>query len=100
VLGRLIYVKESAREFSQFTSIEKWASDPEFFDISPDVTQQLGYQLRKPKNIVDYCFFLALADTEPDAWGRRVIAQAHAKERAHNSALTPAFIELGNLSWH
>jgi serine/threonine-protein kinase HipA len=89
VLGRLIYVKEGAREFSQFTYIEKWASDPEFFDISPDLTQQLGYQLRKPKNKVDSCFFLALADTEPDAWGRRVIARAHAKERAHNSALAP-----------
>jgi serine/threonine-protein kinase HipA len=51
VLGRLIYVKEGAREFSQFTYIEKWASDPEFFDISPDLTQQLGYQLRKPKTL-------------------------------------------------
>ena len=30
----------------------------------------------------DSLFFLALGDTEPDAWGRRVIARAHAKRRS------------------
>jgi serine/threonine-protein kinase HipA len=32
---------------------------------------------------------LALADTEPDAWGRRVIARAHAKARAKDASLGP-----------
>jgi serine/threonine-protein kinase HipA len=32
---------------------------------------------------------LALADTEPDAWGRRVIARAHAKARAQDARLGP-----------
>ncbi len=47
----------------------------------------LGYQLRKAPSVDDSCFFLALADTEPDSWGRRVIARAHAKERKLNPAL-------------
>lgn len=32
---------------------------------------------------------MALADTEPDAWGRRVIARAHAKARAKDASLGP-----------
>lgn len=30
-----------------------------------------------------------MADTEPDAWGRRVIARSHAKARAENPTLGP-----------
>jgi serine/threonine-protein kinase HipA len=89
LVGRLIYVKEGSREFSQFAYSDEWLSNSQFFDVSPDLIDQLGYQLRKPKSKADSCFFLALADTEPDAWGRRVIARAHAKDRAKNSALRP-----------
>lgn len=89
LVGRLIYVKEGSREFSQFAYSDEWLSNSQFFDVSPDLIEQLGYQLRKPKSKADSCFFLALADTEPDAWGRRVIARAHAKDRAKNSELGP-----------
>jgi serine/threonine-protein kinase HipA len=89
LVGRLIYVKEGSREFSQFAYSDEWLSNSQFFDVSPDLIEQLGYQLRKPKSKADSCFFLALADTEPDAWGRRVIARAHAKDRAKNSELRP-----------
>jgi len=89
LVGRLIYVKEGSIEFSQFAYSDEWLSNSQFFDVSPDLIEQLGYQLRKPKSKADSCFFLALADTEPDAWGRRVIARAHAKDRAKNSELRP-----------
>lgn len=88
-LGRLIFVKDGQRAFSQITYSEAWLSDAQFFDVSPDLIHQSGYQLRKPASKNDSCFFLALADTEPDAWGRRVIARAHAKARAKNTALGP-----------
>lgn len=88
-LGRLIFVKDGQREFSQFAYNEEWLADAQFFDISPDLQRQVGYQLRKPPTNNDPCFFLALADTEPDAWGRRVIARAHAKARANESSLGP-----------
>jgi serine/threonine-protein kinase HipA len=86
-LGRLIYAKNGPREFSQFTYSEQWLTNPLCFDISPDLRRQVGHQLRKPPSKNDSCFFLALADFEPDAWGRRVIARAHAKARATDASL-------------
>ena len=88
-LGRLIFVKDGQREFSQFAYSGDWLSDAQFFDVSPDLKRQSGYQLRKAPTKNDTCFFLALADTEPDAWGRRVIARAHAKARAKEASLGP-----------
>ncbi len=88
-LGRLIFVKDGQREFSQFAYSEDWLADAQFFDVSPDLSRQSGYQLRKPPTQHDTCFFLALADTEPDAWGRRVVARARAKARAKDASLGP-----------
>ncbi len=88
-LGRLIFVKDGQRVFSQFAYSDDWLADSQFFDVSPDLNRQSGYQLRKPPTQSDTCFFLALADTEPDAWGRRVVARAHAKARAKNTSLGP-----------
>ena len=86
-VGQLIHVKDGPRAFSQFAYSETWLTDPQYFDFSPDLTRQTGYQLRKPASKNDSCFFLALADTEPDAWGRRVIARAHAKACAKDVTL-------------
>ena len=80
-IGRLVFVRDGQREFSQFAYSESWLNDEGFFSVSPDLKNDLGYQLRKPLTNHDSRFFLALADTEPDAWGRRVIARAHAKRR-------------------
>jgi serine/threonine-protein kinase HipA len=88
-LGRLIFAKDGQREFSQFAYNEAWLLDGQYFDMSTDLNRQTGYQLRKPPTPNDSCFFLALADTEPDAWGRRVIARAHAKARAQDASLGP-----------
>lgn len=94
--GKLIFRKDGARQFSQFAYREAWLGAAQFFDISPDLMANFAYQTRKPPSKDDSLFFLALADTEPDAWGRRVIARAHAKERKKNPALT-ALTELDYL---
>ncbi len=86
-VGKPIYVKDGSREFSQFAYREDWLANAIAFDVSPDLSRASGYQLRKPPTKDDSCFFLALADTEPDSWGRRVIARAHAKERKNNPGL-------------
>lgn len=86
-VGKLIYSKAGQREFSQFAYQEQWLANPVAFDISPDLSRVMGYQVRKASSREDSCFFLALADTEPDSWGRRVIARAHAKERKLKTAL-------------
>ncbi len=88
-LGRLIFVKDGQREFSQFAYSPAWLTHPRCFDVSPDLSRTMGYQLHKPPTQNDSCFWGALADTEPDAWGRRVIARAHAKARAKDAALAP-----------
>jgi serine/threonine-protein kinase HipA len=86
-VGKLVYVKDGHREFSQFAYQEEWLANPVAFDISPDLSRILGYQLRKAPSTEESCFFHALADTEPDSWGRRVIARAHAKDRKLKPAL-------------
>lgn len=87
LVGNLAYVREGAREYSAFAYDQDWLRHPARFAVSPDLALVPGHQVRKPVSKDDSCFFPALADTEPDAWGRRVIARAHAKERKANPAL-------------
>ena len=86
-VGELAYVKDGAREYSVFAYGQEWLRHPSRFDVSPDLVLAPGHQVRKPPTKDDSRFFLALADTEPDAWGRRVIARAHAKERKKDPTL-------------
>jgi serine/threonine-protein kinase HipA len=55
-----------------------------------------GYQPHKAASVHDSVFHGAIADTAPDAWGRRVIARAHAKRRKDDPRL-PALTELDYL---
>ena len=86
-VGELAYVKDGAREYSVFAYSQDWLRHPSHFAVSPDLALLPGHQVRKPPTKDDTRFFLALADTEPDAWGRRVIARAHAKERKKDPTL-------------
>jgi serine/threonine-protein kinase HipA len=96
-LGRLAYVKAGAREFSSFAYDPRWLASPNRFEVSPDLPLIDGHQAHKAPSRDDSCFHAALADTEPDAWGRRVIARAHAKARKGNPAL-PALTALDYLA--
>jgi len=80
-VGQLSYVKEGAREYSAFAYDNAWLSDPARFEVSPDLALVSGQQVRRAPSKIDSCFHHALADTEPDAWSRRVIARAHARAR-------------------
>jgi serine/threonine-protein kinase HipA len=92
-LGELTFAKEGAREYSAFTYAPQWLSAPERFEISADLPLVPGYQTRRAPSAASgpagSVFHHALADTEPDAWGRRVIARAHARARRSNPALGP-----------
>ena len=59
------------------------------FNVSPNLTRTREYQLRKAWSDRDSCFFFALADTEPDSWGRHVIARARAAARRDDPTLGP-----------
>jgi serine/threonine-protein kinase HipA len=85
-VGTLIYTQQGQRSYSAFRYGEAWLAAEERFGISPDLPLTRDYQLRKASSAIDSVFHFALADTAPDAWGRRVIARDHAKRRAKEAA--------------
>lgn len=95
-LGSLLYVRQGQRENSAFAYHETWLADPMRFGISADLPLVAGHQTHKAASSVDSVFHGALADTAPDAWGRRVIARDHAKRRKSNPQL-PALTALDYL---
>jgi serine/threonine-protein kinase HipA len=80
-LGELTYVKQGQRDYSAFAYQRSWLTMPDCFSLSPDWPLTPDYQQRKAPSKLDSPFHFALADTAPDAWGRRVIARDHAKRR-------------------
>ena len=81
LVGELTFVKQGARENTAFAYDPAWLAQPERFAVSPDLDLVAGHQRRRAPNAQDSVFHFALADTAPDAWGRRVIARSHAKRR-------------------
>jgi serine/threonine-protein kinase HipA len=97
LVGQLTYVKDGAREYSAFAYNNAWFTDPERFEVSSDLPLLEGHITRRAPTKDDSCFPFALADTEPDAWGCRVIARAHVAERKINPNL-PALTAFDYLS--
>jgi serine/threonine-protein kinase HipA len=88
-LGSLVYVRQGRRENSAFAYDESWLARAERFNVSADLQLQPGHQIRKATSPRDSVFHGAIADTAPDAWGRRVISRDHAKRRRINPDLPP-----------
>jgi serine/threonine-protein kinase HipA len=88
-VGSLTYVRQGQRENTSFAYSPTWLASPLRFKVSPDLELTLDYQQRKAPTKGDSPFHFALADTAPDAWGRRVIARAHAKQRRSNPQIRP-----------
>lgn len=86
-VGALVYVRQGRRENSAFAYDDAWLANPERFSVSADLPLASGYQTHKAASAQDSVFHGAIADTAPDAWGRRVIARAHARRRRHDPTL-------------
>ncbi|MDP3926046.1 MAG: type II toxin-antitoxin system HipA family toxin, partial [Hydrogenophaga sp.] len=95
-VGSLLYVRQGRRENCAFAYEENWLTDPARFSVSADLPLLTGHQTHKAASSADSVFHGALADTAPDAWGRRVIARDHAKRRKNDPKL-PALTELDYL---
>ena len=95
-VGSLVYVRQGRRENSAFAYDEAWLTNPARFNVSADLQLMPGYQPHKAASPHDSAFHGAIADTAPDAWGRRVIARDHAKRRKDDPRL-PALTELDYL---
>jgi serine/threonine-protein kinase HipA len=90
LVGHLHYNLEGARESASFTYDASWLDSPERFAIDPVLLRLVtGPQFHKRVHQDDTVFHGAIADTEPDGWGKRVILRDHAKRRAEGSATGP-----------
>ncbi|WP_080707652.1 HipA domain-containing protein [Bordetella bronchiseptica] len=88
-LGSLVYVQQGRRQNCAFAYDETWLASPERFNVSADLQLMPGHQPHKAASPHDSVFHGAIADTSPDAWGRRVIARDHAKRRRTDPQLRP-----------
>lgn len=79
-IGMLRYDQQGARESAAFEYNAEWLSADERFSIDPALQLVAGPQFHK-KSRHGSVFHAAIADTEPDGWGRRVIQRDHAKRR-------------------
>ena len=86
-IGSLIYTRQGRRESTAFAYDASWLASPDGFNVSADLQWTSGHQPHKAATSHDSPFHGALADTAPDAWGRRVIARDHAKRRQKDSTL-------------
>ena len=99
-LGELRYDAQGRRENAAFSYDPAWLINEERFAVDPALPLVPGFQFharRKDGSL----FHGAIADTEPDGWGRRVILRDHAKRRsAVLTQDTPAkFDVLGELDF-
>lgn len=79
-IGTLFYSRDGKRESSAFEYHPSWLDGATSFPIEPALRLVPGPQFHRASKDGSK-FTGALADTEPDGWGRRVILRDHAKRR-------------------
>jgi serine/threonine-protein kinase HipA len=79
-VGTLRYDLQGRRESAAFEYGAGWLGDPARFALGPTLPIQAGPQFHR-KSQDGSLFHAAIADTEPDGWGRRVIMRDHIKRR-------------------
>jgi serine/threonine-protein kinase HipA len=83
LVGHLHHNLQGARESASFAYVASWLESSERFAVDPAQLRLVtGSLFRKRAHRDDTVFHGAIADTEPDGWGRRVILRHHAKKRA------------------
>lgn len=80
LVGELRYERQGQRESVAFAYAEQWLTADDRFQIDPGLPLVQGFQFHK--RVGDGSVFPgAIADSEPDGWGRNVIMRDHAKRR-------------------
>ncbi|WP_230781698.1 type II toxin-antitoxin system HipA family toxin [Sphingomonas sp. Leaf37] len=79
-VGLLHYNQQGSRESAGFEYDAAWLADPDRFALEPALPLVAGPQFHR-KIGTGSVFHAAIADTEPDGWGKRVIQRDHAKRR-------------------
>jgi serine/threonine-protein kinase HipA len=99
-VGTLTYSRQGTRENTLFVYGDTWLESGNRFEISPDLPLTRERYFHKAATRSDSFFHFAVADTEPDGWGCKVIARDHAKRRksgkvSEGAALTEMDFLLG-----
>jgi serine/threonine-protein kinase HipA len=99
-VGTLTYSRQGTRENTLFVYGDTWLESGNRFEISPDLPLTRERYFHKAATRSDSIFHFAIADTEPDGWGCKVIARDHAKRRksgkvSEGAALTEMDFLLG-----
>jgi serine/threonine-protein kinase HipA len=79
-IGTLHYDRQRTRENAAFEYSRDWLSHEERYPFGPTLPLVSGPQFHK-RTGDGSVFHDAIADTEPDGWGRRVILRDHIKQR-------------------
>src|SRR5271163_3479776 len=85
-VGTLTYSRQGTREKTSFVYDDTWLESGSRFEISPDLPLTRERYFHKAATRSDSVFHFAIADTEPDGWGCKVIARDHAKRRKAGQA--------------
>lgn len=93
-VGSVHFDADGARESASFQYDPQWLESPDRFALSPTLPLVTGPQFHR-KLRDGSAFPAAIADTEPDGWGRRVILRDHAKQRRGREPRSP----LGSLDF-
>ena len=80
LIGRLRHEAQGARESAAFEYDPSWLASADRFALDPTLPLVAGAQFHRRRRDGSL-FHPAIADTEPDGWGRRVILRDHAKRR-------------------
>jgi serine/threonine-protein kinase HipA len=92
-VGVLRFGAQGARQSTAFDYDAGWLAAPDRFALDPALPLVAGPQFRK-KSKEGSIFPLAIADTEPDGWARRVVLRDHAKRRRAGDVLAASLNEL------
>jgi serine/threonine-protein kinase HipA len=87
-VGTLRFDVQGARHSAGFEYHPDWLAANDAFPIEPNLPLVAGMQFHK-RSRDGSVFHGAIADTEPDGWGRRVILRDHAKRRQESRRTGP-----------
>src|SRR5579863_3231036 len=85
-VGTFTYSRQGTRENTLFFYEDTWLESGNRFEISPDLPLTRERYFHKAATRSDSIFHFAIADTEPDGWGCKVIARDHARRRKSGKA--------------
>ena len=88
-VGALRFDAQGARHSAGFEYHPDWLAASDAFAIEPSLPLVAGMQFHK-RSRDGSVFHSAIADTEPDGWGRRVILRDHAKRRQDTRRTGPS----------